>query len=94
MWHDNNSRDWPEIDNNEEVDGSDQVIEVEQQQAITTDDQVDGAVCSGSTQPAPSETEIGKAEIARRFEGSSLQQRRSGKWSLFQPDTYGTFRPG
>ena len=78
MWHDINSRDWPEIDNNEEVDGSDQVItiEVEQQQAITTDDQVDGAVCSDGTQPAPSETEIGKAEIARRFAGSSLQQRR------------------
>ena len=77
MWHDNNSRDWPEIDNNEEVDGSDQVIEVEvQQQAITTDDQVDGAVCSSGTQPASSETEIGKAEIARRFAGSSLQQRR------------------
>jgi len=70
-------RDWPEIDNNEEVDGSDQVIEVEQQQqAITTDDQVDGAVCSDGTQPASSETEIGKAEIARRFAGSSLQQRR------------------
>ena len=79
MWHDNNSRDWPEIDNNEEVDGSDQVITIEveqQQQAITTDDQVDGAVCSDGTQPAPSETEIGKAEIARRFAGSSLQQRR------------------
>ena len=75
MWHDNNSRDWPEIDN-EEVDGRDQVIEVEQQQAITTDDQVDGAVCSGGTQPASCETEIGKAEIARRFAGSSLQQRR------------------
>ena len=69
----NNSRDWPEIDNEE-----DQVIEVEvQQQAITTDDQVDGAVCSEGTQPQPSsETEIGKAEIARRFAGSSLQQRR------------------
>ena len=79
MWHDNNSRDWPEIDNNEEVDGSDQVITIEveqQQQAITTDDQVDGAVCSDGTQPASSETEIGKAEIARRFAGSSLQQRR------------------